>query len=37
VTVAHGHLMVASHRDILERVPYRQQLIEALGSTAVNK
>ncbi len=34
VTVAHGHLLVASHRDILERVLATGGGIESLGSTA---
>ena len=34
VTVAQGHLFVASHRDILERVLATQGGVESLGSTA---
>jgi hypothetical protein len=34
VTVAHGHLFVASHRDILERVLATKGDVEALGSAA---
>jgi hypothetical protein len=34
VTVAHGHLFIASHRDILERVLATKGDVEALGSTA---
>jgi len=34
VTVAHGHLFVASHRDILERVLATQGGVESLGATA---
>ena len=34
VTVAHGHLFVASHRDILERVLATKGDIESLGSAA---
>lgn len=34
VTVAHGHLFVASHRDILERVLATQGGVESLGSAA---
>jgi hypothetical protein len=32
VTVAHGHLFIASHRDILERVLATKGDVEALGS-----
>ena len=34
VTVARGHLFVASHRDILERVLATNEGVESLGSTA---
>ncbi len=34
VTVVHGHLFVASHRDILERVLATKGGVESLGSTA---
>jgi hypothetical protein len=34
VTVAHGHLLVASHRDILERVLATNGGIESLGQAA---
>ncbi len=34
VTVANGHLFVASHRDILERVLATKGGVESLGSTA---
>ncbi len=34
VTVAHGHLFIASHRDILERVLATKGDVEALGSAA---
>ena len=34
VTVAHGHLFVASHRDILERVLATKGDVESLGSAA---
>jgi hypothetical protein len=34
VTVAHGHLLIASHRDFLERVLTTKGGIEALASTA---
>ena len=34
VTVAHGHLLVASHRDILERVLATKGGVESLGSAA---
>lgn len=34
VTVAHGHLLIASHRDILERVLATDGGVEALGQAA---
>ena len=34
VTVAHGHLLVASHRDILERVLATKGGVESLGTAA---
>jgi hypothetical protein len=34
VTVAHGHLLIASHRDFLERVLATKGGVESLGSAA---